>query len=82
MTSANFYVIPKLEHDNCKNQERFLAFMVQDGGSVMKYWYSDKEWWKKTLDRALRSLAQGILVGIGECVVMWDINWNLCIKEI
>ena len=45
----------------------------------MKYWYSDKEWWKKALDRALRSLAQGILVGIGECVVMWDINWKLAL---
>ena len=36
-------------------------------------WYSDKEWWKMALDRAIRSLAQGVLVGVGEnvCVTAW-----------
>ena len=38
-------------------------------------WYTDKEWWKKAGDRAIRSLAQGILVGIGECVVLQEVNW-------
>lgn len=42
-------------------------------------WYSDKEWWKKALERSLRSLAQGILVGIGECVVIQDVNWLLAL---
>lgn len=40
-----------------------------------------KEWWKKALDRAIRSLAQGILVGIGECVLMQDVNWVLALSS-
>lgn len=42
-------------------------------------WYSDKEWWKKAFDRAIRSVAQGILIGIGECVVIQQVNWALAI---
>lgn len=42
-------------------------------------WYTDKEWWKKALDRAIRSLAQGILVGIGECAIIQDVNWALAL---
>ena len=42
-------------------------------------WITDKKWWLMALERALRSLAQGILVGIGECVVLWGINWKLAI---
>lgn len=38
-------------------------------------WYTDKEFWKKAFARALRSLAQGILIGIGEIVVIQDMNW-------
>lgn len=43
-------------------------------------WYSDKSWWKKAFDRAIRSLAQGILVGIGECVVLQDVNWIVALS--
>lgn len=43
-------------------------------------WYTNKEWWKKALDRAIRSLAQGILVGIGECAMMHEVNWLLALS--
>ena len=43
-------------------------------------WITDKKWWLMALERALRSLAQGILVAIGECVVLWEINWKLAIS--
>lgn len=43
-------------------------------------WYSDKKWWKIALDRAIRSLAQGILVGIGECVVIQEVNWIMALS--
>lgn len=42
-------------------------------------WYTDKDWWKKALDRAIRSFAQGILVGIGECVMIQEVNWVVAI---
>lgn len=40
-------------------------------------WYEDKKWWKHAIDRAIRSLAQGVLVGIGECAVMQEVNWMM-----
>lgn len=43
-------------------------------------WYGDKEWWKKALNRAIRSLAQGILVGIGECVMIQQVNWVVALS--
>lgn len=43
-------------------------------------WYTDKEWWKHAIDRAVRSLAQGILVGIGECAMMHEVNWVLALS--
>ena len=43
-------------------------------------WYKDKTWWQKALDRAIRSLAQGILVGIGECAMMHEVNWVLALS--
>lgn len=43
-------------------------------------WYTDKEWWKRAIDRAVRSLAQGILVGIGECAMMHEVNWILALS--
>lgn len=43
-------------------------------------WYTDKEWWKRAIDRAVRSLAQGILVGIGECAMMHEVNWVLALS--
>lgn len=43
-------------------------------------WYTDKEWWKKALDRAIRSLAQGILVGIGECAMLHEVNWIMALS--
>lgn len=42
-------------------------------------WYTSKQWWKKAIDRAIRSLAQGILVGIGECVMIQEVNWVVAI---
>lgn len=38
-------------------------------------WYKDKEFWKMALSRAIRSLAQGFLVGIGEAVLIEDVHW-------
>ena len=43
-------------------------------------WYQDKKWWKQALDRAIRSLAQGILVGIGECVLIEDVHWMVALS--
>jgi hypothetical protein len=43
-------------------------------------WYKDKKWWAKALERAIRSLAQGILVGIGECVVIQQVNWVMALS--
>lgn len=43
-------------------------------------WYKDKSWWAKALERAIRSLAQGILVGIGECVVIQQVNWVMAVS--
>lgn len=40
-------------------------------------WYTDKKWWKHAIDRAIRSLAQGVLVGIGECAMIHEVNWML-----
>lgn len=37
---------------------------------------TDKEFWLKALDRAVRSLAQGVLLGIGENVCAWDFDWK------
>lgn len=42
-------------------------------------WITDKKWWLMALERALRSLAQGILVGIGECVMIQEVNWVVAI---
>lgn len=41
---------------------------------------TDKKWWLMAGERALRSLAQGVLVGIGECVVMQEVNWILALS--
>ena len=40
-------------------------------------WYEDKKWWKKAFDRAIRSLAQGVLLGIGENVIVQDFDWKI-----
>ena len=40
-------------------------------------WYKDKKWWDVALDRVFRSMAQGVLFGIGENVVVWDFNWKI-----
>ena len=42
-------------------------------------WYSDKGWWKMALDRAIRSLAQGALVGVGENVCVQDFDWKFIV---
>lgn len=44
-------------------------------------WYKDKTWWAKALERAIRSLAQGILVGIGECAMLHEVNWVLALSS-
>ena len=46
---------------------------------VTNMWLTDKNFWKKALARALRSLAQGLLVGIGEVVVIQDVDWRLAL---
>lgn len=43
-------------------------------------WITDKKWWLMAGERAIRSLAQGVLVGIGECVVMQEVNWILALS--
>lgn len=43
-------------------------------------WYTDKIWWKHAIDRAIRSLAQGVLVGIGECVLIQEVNWVVALS--
>jgi hypothetical protein len=40
-------------------------------------WYEDKKWWKQALDRAIRSFAQGVLLGIGENVIVQDFDWKM-----
>lgn len=42
-------------------------------------WYNDKRWWGMAFERAIRSVAQGLLVGIGECAVVQAVNWKLAI---
>lgn len=42
-------------------------------------WITDKKWWLMALKRALRSLAQGVLLGIGENVVVQDFNWKMIV---
>ena len=42
-------------------------------------WWKDKKWWSMAIERAIRSLVQGLLVGIGECAVIQDVNWLLAI---
>ena len=42
-------------------------------------WYKDKSFWRAAVSRAIRSVAQGILVGIGECVALQDVNWILAL---
>ena len=42
-------------------------------------WYKDKNFWRAAVSRAIRSVAQGILVGIGECVALQDVNWLLAL---
>ena len=42
-------------------------------------WFKDKDFWMKALSRALRSAAQGILVGIGENVAVQDFNWKIIV---
>ena len=45
-----------------------------------KWWLTDPAWWKMAGERAIRSLAQGILVGIGECVVLQEVNWVMALS--
>lgn len=40
-------------------------------------WYEDKKWWKQAFDRAIRSFAQGVLLGIGENVIVQDFDWKM-----
>lgn len=42
-------------------------------------WYKDKEFWQKALGRALRSAAQGVLVGIGENVAVQNFDWKIIV---
>ena len=42
-------------------------------------WFKDKDFWMKALGRALRSAAQGVLVGIGENVAIQNFDWKLIV---
>lgn len=42
-------------------------------------WYKDKHWWQAAAERAIRSIAQGLLVGIGECAVIQAVDWKLAV---
>lgn len=42
-------------------------------------WYKDKHWWSMAAERAIRSIAQGLLVGIGECAVIQVVDWKLAV---
>lgn len=42
-------------------------------------WWKDKTWWSMAAERAIRSVAQGLLVGIGECAVVQAVNWKLAV---
>ena len=42
-------------------------------------WYKDKHWWQAAAERAIRSIAQGLLVGIGECAVIQVVDWKLAL---
>ena len=44
-------------------------------------WYSDKEWWKKALNRAIRSVAQGALTGIGTSALLSEVNWQTVVSS-
>jgi len=39
-------------------------------------WYTDKEFWKKALGRAIRSVAQGALTGIGTSAILSEVDWK------
>lgn len=43
-------------------------------------WYTDKEFWKKALSRAIRTVAQVALTTIGTSAVMSDVNWKYCVS--
>lgn len=45
----------------------------------MKKWYNDVEFWKAAFARAIRSTAQGALVGIGEVQLIQSVKWPVCI---
>ena len=40
-------------------------------------WWKDRAFWEAVFGRALRSLFQGALWGIGENVIVQDFNWKI-----
>ena len=39
-------------------------------------WITDKKWWKLALGRAIRTIAQGAIAGIGStAVAVHEVNW-------
>lgn len=44
-------------------------------------WFTDKLFWKSALNRAIRSVAQGALTGIGASAIMSDVDWKYVISS-
>ena len=42
-------------------------------------WYTDGKFWKAAAGRALRSMAQGAITGIGASAVFYEVDWKYCI---
>lgn len=42
-------------------------------------WYTDGKFWKAAVGRALRSMAQGAITGIGASAVFYEVDWKYCI---
>lgn len=47
----------------------------------MKDWITDKKFWKQAFIRAIRTVAQGALAGIGTTVTMLhEVNWLMVLS--
>lgn len=42
-------------------------------------WYEDKRFWKAAFSRALRSIAQGAITGIGASAALYEVDWKYCV---
>ena len=44
-------------------------------------WYSDTRFWKAAFGRAIRSMAQGALTGIGASAILSEVDWKYCVSS-